>query len=280
NGFQDTKEAVYSLLGQTEKLYKIIIVDNCSPDNSYADLVKEYDKTEEVIVLKSEKNAGFSYGNNFGMKYALENFDFDFFMLINNDTISDKKVNKEFIDYYSDKFNDKLGILTGKIYYYYDKNLIWSAGGYVNRTRALGKHFGMDEMDLGQYDGEKEIDFATGCLWFFHKSLVSEIGFMPEEYFMYFEDVDYCLNLKNKGGKIIYLSQVKIWHKVGASSDIGGKIPNYKIMNRNRFILAKKYLTTKEKINFITFMYIRCVIWFFIHLVRDKKIVNTIIGLK
>ncbi len=280
NGFLDTKNCVKSLLNQSNKLYKIIIVDNCSPDNSYDDLVKEYDKVEEVIVLKSEKNAGFSYGNNFGMKYALDNFDFDFFMLINNDTISDKEVNKEFIDYYNNKFNEKLGILTGKIYYYYDKNLIWSAGGYVNRTRALGKHFGMDEMDLGQYDGEKEIDFATGCLWFFHKNLVNEIGFMPEEYFMYFEDVDYCLNLKNKGGKIIYLPQVKIWHKVGASSDIGGKIPNYKIMNRNRFILAKKYLTTKEKINFRIFMYIRCVIWFFIHLIRDKKVVNTITGLK
>ena len=280
NGFQDTKGAVYSLLEQTKKLYKIIVVDNCSPDNSYLLLKEEFLNSEDVVIVKSEKNGGFSYGNNYGMKYALQNFDFDFLMLINNDTVSDTKMNGVFIKYYSEHLSEQIGILTGKIYYYYNKNLIWSAGGYIKRTRALGKHFGMDELDNGQWNEKKEIEFATGCLWFFHKNLIEKVGFMPEEYFMYFEDVDYCMNIRRKGLKIIYLPQVKIWHKVGASSDICGKIPNYEMMNRNRFILAKKYLSLRERIVFRMFMYPRSVAWFFIHLLRDKKCVNTFSGLK
>lgn len=280
NNYKDSKDVIQDLKKQKEMLYKIILVDNCSKDDSYFLLKKEFEFDKDTVILKSDKNGGFSYGNNFGIKYAFENFNFDFFLIINNDTVSDKLMNKKFIDYYNKNNEKKLGILTGKIYYFYNTQLIWSAGGYFTKYNALGRHYGMNELDNGEnYNQEKELGFATACLWFFHKSLIKEIGYLPEEYFMYVEDVDYCLNIIDKGKKIIYLPEVKIWHKIGGSSEIYGKIENYKLLNRNRKILAKKYFSKKEYVIFINFMYIRSILKFLKHIIKDKKIINTFGGL-
>ncbi|MGL4998949.1 MAG: glycosyltransferase family 2 protein, partial [Cetobacterium sp.] len=275
NGYTDTIEAVESLKNQNyEKNYKIIIVDNCSPDNSYEVLEKEYKNDNFVDVIKSDKNGGFSYGNNFGIKYAIKRYSqLKYFLLINNDTKSDKNMLKEFELYYEKNHKkENIGILTGKIYYYEPKNTIWYAGGNLKKKRGGALHIGAEEKDIKQYDQIKSIDFATGCLMFFSKKLIEEIGLLPEEYFMYFEDVDFSWKVIKNNKKIIYLPQIKIWHKIGRSSDLLKNIENYELFNKNRSILAKKYLSSREYFGFKIFMYFRSTIKIAEHIFKDKKL--------
>lgn len=278
--FQDSLEAIESLKKQkTQYKYKIILVDNCSKDDSYEKLKEKYLTDEMVDIILSDKNGGFSYGNNFGIKYAIEKYNSEYFLLINNDTISNEDILEKFMSYFVDNKDKNIGILTGKIYYYDDPTTFWFVGGKLDKERAGGIHIGVNEIDRGQYEKEAEIDFATGCLMFFNKELLKEIGYLPEEYFMYFEDVDFSWATINKNKKIVYLPEVKIWHKVGKSSSLLQAKNSYKLFNRNRTILAKKYMNSFKFYKFKIFMYSRSIVKFILHLFKDREFVNTFQGL-
>jgi hypothetical protein len=278
NNYRDTIDAVYSLFKQSYKIFKIIVVDNKSTNNSFSILREKFKDKEDIIILESDKNKGFSYGNNFAFKYSLKNFNFDYFLMINNDTIADIDMNKNFIYYYEKNKNEKIGILTGKIYYYNNNNKIWFAGGSINKRKMTGYHFGIDSFENNNHNNLKNIEFATGCLWFFSKDLIEKIGYLPEEYFMYLEDVDYSYRVIKNGYKIIYLPNVKIWHKVGSSSR-ATKCNNFRLSNRNRIIFSKKYGKLKDKLFFWPFFIITRLIRFFQCSYRNKKITNTFSGI-
>ena len=278
NNAQDTIKAVKSLLKQSIPFKKILVVDNNSPDLSVEILQKEFTQ-KEVEILMSKENSGFAAGNNFAVKYALENLDFEYFLIINNDTISDENINKNFIDYYEENNSKQIGILTGKILNFYQPDKLLFAGGYLDRMKCSGYHIGDGETDNGQFDEINECSFATACLWFFHKSLISKIGYLPEKYFLYLEDVDYCLRVRNAGLKIMYLPTVKILHKEGATIKDTKENPNFYYTNRNRIICAKKYLNKIERIKFYVFFFPSRVIRFFQYLLRGKR-VNTFKGIK
>jgi len=267
NNAEDTQEAVQTLLSHNRSyINKIIIVDNNSTDNSVQILNEAYLNEKKVIILKSAINKGFSYGNNIGIEYALDNLEFDFFLLINNDTISGPIVN-EFCNFYIANKEKRIGILTGKIYYYKEgkSNTIWFAGGYYNKTRNSGYHIGMDEIDDKiKYNEVKEITFVTGCLMFFSKGIIEKVGYLPDEYFLYIEDVDYSLKVQEKKYKLIYIPTACIWHKVGATTK--RSIHQAYYSNRNRIILAKKYLRKFDYFKFLFFLFF-------------TRMIKTIIGL-
>lgn len=275
----DTIETVNSLLEQVISFYKIVIIDNCSQNNSFLELESAFKNEKDVVILKTKTNGGFAYGNNFGLKYCLENYDFDFFMMINNDVKTGSELNSIFIEYYNSYNGNDLGLLTGKIYYYDFPNKIWFAGGKFSKLKSTGYHIGNLEEDRGQFNNKKEIEFATGCLWFFHKKLLSQVGYLPEEYFMYLEDVDYCINIKRNNLKIIYIPEVAIWHKIGASSGNKVNSPKFFYDNRNRIILSRKYLSRIERIYFMIFLFINRTIWYLKLLIKFKKNKNTFEGI-
>ncbi|MDK2907197.1 MAG: hypothetical protein PWQ66_1158 [Petrotoga sp.] len=279
NGFNDTVECVKTLLNQTAPLHKIVVVDNDSPGDDFEKLMKIFSGESRVVVLKSPANGGFAYGNNFGIRYAMEHFKPDFFLLINNDTVVDSRFHEEFLRTYEEFKDSKIGIITGKIYYYHEKNKIWFAGGYFPKFRCSGYHFNFDRYDNGKVDKVKEITFATGCLWFVPALVFEKVGLLPEEYFMYLEDTDYCLKLQRHGCKIIYNPKVKIWHKVGASSNHTKETPKYYWMNRNRIILCKKYFGVGQTFIFTFGFLIPTRLVRFLQFLLKGKIVNTFEGI-
>ena len=86
NSFRNTSNCIKSILFSTYKNYKIVIVDNCSTDNSYILLNEKFKDDFKVILLKSENNKGYGYGINFGIKFSIKNTDCKFFWILNNDT--------------------------------------------------------------------------------------------------------------------------------------------------------------------------------------------------
>ena len=135
-------------------------------------------------------------------------------------------VDKDFLDSLVnslEKDEKNIGVVTGKILYYPDTNKIWYGGGYIDWKKYIGRHCGEGEKDIGQYNEIKEVSFASGCLMLINVK-ANFNKFLSEEYFMYYEDVDYCANILEKGYKIIYNPNAVIYHKIEVLAEVNNHL--------------------------------------------------------
>ncbi len=260
NEYNDTVECLESLGKINYSNYKIILVDNGSRDGSIQKLRERFGKDEKVRIIANEKNLGFAGGNNVGIKYAM-NKGADAVLLINNDTIVDPNFLTELVK--AEKENKQAGILGSKIYYEGDPKRIWSAGGKVSKLLTKGVHIGYDEIDNGQYDETKKRDYLTGCCLLIKKEVIKKIGVLADDYFLYYEDTDYCLRARKAGYDCLYIPASKIWHKVSRSSKPGSSSYIY-YHTRNGLAMARR--NGSPLIKFLT--YLNCLFLFLKQIVK------------
>lgn len=254
NGVNDTLECIKSLETINYNNYEIIVVDNDSTDNSFTILKEEIGHKHHVI--SSNRNGGFAFGNNVGIRYALKK-GADYILLINNDTTVEPNFLDELVR--PMERSSDYGISTGLILNYYNKNLVWYAGGEINWNRFYGYHNHENENINKLNLCESEVSFATGCLMLIRSDVITKVGELPEEYFMYYEDVDYCASIQENGYKIYFNPKSVIYHKISAASGEAESPFAIKWNTRNRIIFINKY---KNKINNIK--YIKLLLFFYI----------------
>jgi hypothetical protein len=221
NGWQDTVECVESCRKLAYPNFRLLVVDNGSTDGSEGILRK---RLPEIDIIQTGSNLGFAGGNNVGIKYALER-GADYIWLLNNDTVVDEYALASLVGELEK--NAGAGIAVSRIYFFSRPKIIWFAGGIWTPTRHLAVHRGLNEEDTGQYADIGETDFATGCSLLFKSRLISEIGHLKEDYFLYWEDVDWCLSARKRGWKILYVPESRVWHKVSASVENNSQVQNY-----------------------------------------------------
>lgn len=197
----------------------------------------------KLILIRNDTNYGFAEGNNIGVRYALKVLNSDYVLFLNNDTIVDKQFVNEMVK--TAETDEEIGIAGSKIYYYdtdKGKNIIWFAGGNVNKWSGKTSHEGRDKVDSEIYDYIKECDYITGCsLLIKHKVLDQLTGF-DQTYFAYYEDADLSTRAKKNGWKNVYVPTSKVWHKVSRSTSKTGEASPISVyyMTRNRIIFTKK----------------------------------------
>ena len=229
NGEKDTIDCINSINNSViYDNYGIIVVDN-SPDIKSFNILKEQD-LYNTILIKSEVNNGFAAGCNLGIKKADE-LGYDYVILLNNDTIIKTPDLIEQLLYGFNKYSNA-GICGGKIFYFDYPEEVWYAAGYLTKIRLRAKN-----RDL---DGIIETPFITGCLQMISKAAIKKVGLLSEEYFMLYEDADYCARIQNAGFKTVYNSQVQIYHKVSKSMPSSSPSSIY-YSNRARYIYIKKF---------------------------------------
>lgn len=235
NGFDDTVACVQSILKSKYKEYKIILVDNGSDDKERI-LEDRFLKTNTDIVI-SETNLGFSGGNNIGIQYAKEKYDPEYYLLLNNDTVIVDNTLSELVSH--SNLVEKTGLVTGKIYYYSKPKTTWYAGGIFNFNTGIA-----DQPSAGislhkEINGCVEVTFVTGCVMLLHKSVLTQIGLLDEEFFLYAEDTDYCCRIMQAGYKLVYVPSAIIYHKVSASAGKQSDMQQYYMMRNNCYIIKK-----------------------------------------
>lgn len=260
----DTLECLESIkkLAIQDFELNLIVVDNASKDDSVKTFQEFFKKIKKETPIKAklienEKNLGFAGGNNAGIKYSLEKAA-DFVLILNNDTSVHRHLVTKFLE--SAKKHKEGGIFSPKIYFapgyefhkerYKEEDLgevIWYAGGKFSWNNILGTNRGVDEVDHGQYDKTIKIDFAAGACAFIRREVLETVGLFDERYFLYLEDVDLSHRAKLKNWKILYVPQAHLWHKVSASSQIGGGLQDYYI-TRNRLLFGIKYAPFRTKV--------------------------------
>jgi len=209
------------------------------------------------VIIKLLPNNGYAFGINEGTKYFISQ-GLDKFCAINNDIFFDKNFTVE-----AENGFKKADIFGGKIYYApgfeYHKNyqkkdigkVLWYAGGINDWKNVYTSHRGVDEIDRQQYNKFEETDFITGCMLFFNRKVVDQIGFWDEKYFLYFEDSDFCERAKRAGFKLFYNPRIVIWHKNAQSTGGSGSSIHQKYQSKNRLIFGLKYAPWKTKLHLI-----------------------------
>lgn len=256
NNYLDTIECLESLKSIDYKNYSVFLVDNGSQNESVKYLSK-YITTfpKEVFLLTTEKNLGFAGGCNLAIKKALE-LKYDYILLLNNDTIVEKDFLSKMISL-SESRSD-IGIVGCKIRYYNDKQKIWYAGGYISWFRFSGVHIGINEIDRGQYDKMKDVTFITGCCMLIKNEVLSRVGLLCEDFFLYNEDLDYCVRVMDHGYRLVYCPDSIVYHKVGQASG-GEKSPfSIKCFVKSKKIFFKK---NRRRVSFVRY-YISYSLWF------------------
>ncbi len=252
-GLNETLECLESLRRCAKGNYdvQIVVVENGSGDGSAEALAN----VKDIHLLVNDENLGFSGGMNSGIKYALKR-NADFVVILNNDTIAEKSLitslakSAQYADIVAPKIYFAAGFEFHKARYKKADlgKVIWYAGGYIDWQNILGRHIGVDQVDRGQFASSKEIDFATGACMLIKEEVFQKIGFLDDKYFLYLEDMDFCVRAKKAGFKIAFSPKAILWHKNAISSGgSGSKIQDYYI-TRNRLLFAFKYAKPRTKI--------------------------------
>ncbi|WP_077358727.1 glycosyltransferase [Virgibacillus halodenitrificans] len=239
-------------------LQKIIIVDNCSSDNSFT-LLKELE-SEKVKVIQTSNNKGYASGNNFGIKYAEQNYKPKNIIISNPDIeVSDRSI-KKICDYLDSQA--KVVAASGLIHNLDNKvasNYAWKLPTYANilaRTFAITskiskiinfKYKGYDPM-IKKNSRILPVDVIAGCFFAIKSDVFKELNYFDERTFLYNEENILAYKIKNKGYKQSILLDEKIVHFEGVS--INKSIKNwknkYKILGESRTVYLKEYLKVSK----------------------------------
>jgi GT2 family glycosyltransferase len=260
NGLVDTVACLESLRRVSQGICKleIVVVDNASEDDSVKTIKNKF---PEVKIIENKYNSGFAGGNNIGIKFA-QSSNSDFIWLLNNDTEVDPKVLTELVG--TAEKNPEAGIIGSKIYFYagreyhlgrYAKSelghVIWYVGGVIDWKNMYASHKNVDDVDVGQFNTLMETDYVTGCSMFVRSSVFMKIGLLDEKYFMYLEDLDFCLRAKQAGFKLFIEPKSILWHKNSGSTAKPGNSLHVYYQTRNRLLIGFKYAPIRTKVALI-----------------------------
>jgi len=231
------------------------------PISGGKELPDTWEKYEENVpertltLIINEQNTGFAEGNNIGIRFARRVQKPDYILLLNNDVVVDRTFLTELVSVGEE--NKSIGFIGPKIYHYSDRNTLqYTGGGTINFRKGAAMAVGWGEEDIGQFDSDSDIDYIAGVCILCRKSVLETVGLMSPDYFLYWEETDWCQRGKLAGFTSRYAHRSIIWHKGGASDSGNGSIYYF---TRNRFLFMKKYANPLQYLSFLTYYFS---IWF------------------
>ena len=260
NGLKDTC-ALIDTIPFDEYSLEVIVVDNASREDEASIIAERY---PQVKVIRSQRNLGFAGGNNLGIKAARGKYLF----FVNNDTVFYRGERREergekreergesMLHTLIDRLrsSDKIGMVCPKIRFAWDDAPIQFAGytplsAVTMRNRSIG--FG--EKDHGQYDQPHPTPYAHGAAMMVKREVIEKAGLMPEDYFLYYEELDWSMMIRRAGYEIWYDPSFTIYHKESQTTGQHSPLRTYYI-TRNRFLFTKRNVPSPEK--FLTYIYL------------------------
>ncbi|MBW4890930.1 glycosyltransferase family 2 protein [Mucilaginibacter sp. HMF5004] len=227
-------EALLSSISDTNTYnnIEIIVVDNGSKTNPVPQWQAQY---PDVIFIRSDANLGFAGGNNLGIKAATG----DYYFLVNNDTEFTTGLTETLVNVL--EANPNTGIISPKIKYFQQPDVLQYVGFTpMNYYTCANKCVGQFEEDKGQYDGiTAPTGFCHGAAMMLRREAVDKAGLMAENYFLYYEEMDWNEHIKRAGYEAWVCTNALIYHKESVSVGAKSALKEY-FMNRNRILFMRR----------------------------------------
>lgn len=283
NSAKETLACLESLLKlNNSSKNRIIICDNDSKIESYEKILNylhnnyqesfvafDEDNTHnniiqsEIYLIRNKKNYGYAGGNNVGIRFALQFSEMEYVWVLNNDTIVKNDSLEQLIN--KIKSNKDYGIVGSRLVELENKNKVQGIGGIINpwfcTTKEIGNNYCIDD-EIDEIYYENKIDYVIGASLLISKECLERVGLLCDEYFLYYEEIDYCNRVKLKGLQVGIASKSVVFHELGVSTSKGkSDIADFYSV-RNRLIISKRfyskyYLTTYFSLVFVLFNRIR-----------------------
>lgn len=258
NSYTDIANCLDTVMNQDYNNTEIIVVDNGSTDNSAQRLENDY---PFIDLVELDKNAGFSKGNNIGIK-QMRDRDIDYIWLVNNDIrLPEPSILGKIID--AMERNPEIGILTPQIMEYPETDTVWFRKGVINQNLGVyyhnknrkwyvhGQEKSTTKIEDSSTQTESELlknEYLPFSCALFRETLFSEVGLLPEEYFLYVEDVEYGLRTMNAGYQLATIADVKVYHEKSSDSSLNPIRSYYGVRNNHLFVRRNS-----EEVNLLLF---------------------------
>lgn len=244
---QMTIDCLISLLPELEGISaKVIVVDNASNDDSCVEIQRWIDAEEvyeQVFLLSSPENLGFSGGNNLGIKHT----EAEYYLLLNSDTLIQKKAISTLLN--AADINDSVGLISPRLewadgtpqescfrFHSPLSELISSANtGFITRL------FKQYQVPYPVSDVMQKYDWTSFACVLIKADVFNDIGLMDDGYFMYFEDVAFSYHAKQAGWDVMNVPSAHVVHLRGGSSPMKSlakqrkRLPYYYYESRTRY---------------------------------------------
>jgi GT2 family glycosyltransferase len=187
-----------------------VLVDNGSSDDPSTALHRAL---PGVRVLRLDHNGGYAAGCNAGARLAISE-GAEYLLFLNNDTTVDASTLPALL---AAARQHPWAILGPKIVYQNRPDRVWSAGGSVERPWMVNRHMGEGEPAASHWV-ERRVAWTSGCAIFVSASLYLSIGRLDEEYFLYLEDLDWCLRAERLGIDTWFIPTAVVRHEVSQTT--------------------------------------------------------------
>lgn len=243
NGGDFIVDCIDSVVKSHLENIEIIVVDNCSTDNSLEMLRRRFNDSR-ILLIENKENLGFARANNLGYK----NSKGDYLALLNVDTIVDGNWLTEILS--AMESEPSIGAAQPKLLKLDDHTLYDSTGDFIDFYGFSYRRGGeWEEIDQGQYDTKIEIFSARGAALVTRKKLIDRIGLFDESLFMSYEDIDLCWRILLSGRRVIFVPSSIVYHK--GSGIISRQSPRISMhVSKNRYLCLLKNF---DRINVIKF---------------------------
>lgn len=211
-----TNKCLHSIFKNKLSFERLIVVDNGGNFET---------KNKNIVVIKNKKNLGFAGGVNVGIRYAISQ-KADYVLLLNNDTFVNEDFLKPLVDFSA--VSKDAGIIGPAIKFKKDNRKVYDIGGKVSRVFGRTTH---EEVRKVLNRKPAQVDYVSGCAMLIKKNVFEKVGLFDERFFLYYEDVDFCIRAKNKGFLTFVIPEVFIEHEL---SKTVGKVSSLAVYHQTK----------------------------------------------
>jgi len=240
NGYDDTCKCVYSLIEIEYENYDIVVVDNGSEEDELAALKADFG--DNIIGIQNASNYGFGKGNNKGIEWALKNRDPAYVLTLNNDTTVEQDFLTSLIgEVRTQSQHENIAAAGPVILDQNDPSTVWSAGtkreNFLNPTKVLYRQKSMSSLPAEPF----YTDGIVGCTVLYNVDCLKEIGLIDEDYFLGYEEHDWCHRANTEGYEFLIVPDSIVYHEISSSRGRDNPLYEY-YAKRNRLLFYQKNL--------------------------------------
>lgn len=195
-----------------------------------------------LTIIRSGGNLGFAGGNNVGIRVAGP-ARYDYFWLLNSDTVIHTDALNKLVE--RAQQDPSIGIVGSTLVYYSEPSKIQAMGGAsLDIARMVVGHIGINlpiaELPQSPAAVESQMAYVVGASMLVSRPFIERVGYMQDDYFLYFEELDWAMRAKGKY-RMGYAPQSLVYHKVGASSADTASWFSMRLLYRNRLKFVSRF---------------------------------------